>query len=76
MIVNYILHQWTSFYYNDKFKVAGNHHVSRIFVLTYTRFPRLLEKPGIYFGSFNPENSLEFCVNTLNPLEISEKHKK
>ncbi len=26
----------------------------------------ILEKPGIYFGSLNPDNSLEFCVNTLN----------
>ncbi len=45
----------------------------------YTGFPRLLEnleKPGIYFGSLNPGYSLEFCVKTLNPLEICERHKK
>ncbi len=33
------------------------------------------EKPGIYFGSLNPGNSLEFCVKTLNPIEICERHK-
>ncbi len=35
-----------------------------------------LEKPGIYFGSLNPGNSLEFCVKTLNPLKNCERHKK
>ncbi len=48
-------------------------------VMMVTRFPRLLEtieKPGIYLGSLNPENSLEFCVKTLNPFEICERHKK
>ncbi len=42
-------------------------------------FPWLLEtleKPGIYIGSLNPGNSQEFCVKTLNPLEICERHKK
>ncbi len=45
----------------------------------YSGFPQLietLEKPGIYFGSLNPGNSLEFCVKTLNPLENCERHKK
>ncbi len=44
-----------------------------------TGFPRLLEnleKPRIYFCSLNTGNSLEFCVKTLNPLEICERHKK
>ncbi len=47
--------------------------------LNTTEFPRLLEtheKPGIYFDSLNPGNSLEICVKTLNPLEICEKQKK
>ncbi len=47
-------------------------------VILYTGFPRLLgnlEKPGIYFGSLNPGNSLEFYVKTLNPLEICERQK-
>ncbi len=35
-----------------------------------------LEKSGTYFGSFNPGNSLDFCVIALNPLEICERHKK
>ncbi len=45
---------------------------------TFSGFSQLLEnleKPGIYFGSLNPGNSLEFCVKTLNPLEICERHK-
>ncbi len=45
----------------------------------YTGFPQLLEmleKLGIYFDSLSPGNSLEFCVKTLNPLEICERHKK
>ncbi len=42
-------------------------------------FPWLLEtflNHGIYFGFLNPRNSLEFCVKTLNILEICERHKK
>ncbi len=42
-------------------------------------FPHLLEtleKPGIYFGSLNPGISLEFCVKTLNSLEMCERHTK
>ncbi len=35
-----------------------------------------LEKPGIYFGSLNPGNSLEFCLKTLNPLEICERQNR
>ncbi len=44
-----------------------------------TGFPRLLEnleKPGIYFGSLNPGNSLEFCIKNLDPLEICERYQK
>ncbi len=47
--------------------------------LHYAGFPQLLktfEKPGIYFGSLNPGNSLEICVKTLNPFENCERHKK
>ncbi len=54
-------------------KLAG-----QVTYMQHTRFPRLLEtleKPGIYFGSLNPQNSLEFCIKTLNPLEICERHK-
>ncbi len=43
-----------------------------------TGFPRLLEtpeKPGIYLGFLNPGNILEFCLKTLNPLEICERQK-
>ncbi len=35
-----------------------------------------LEKPGIYCGFWNSRNSLEFCIKTLNHLEICERHKK
>ncbi len=48
-------------------------------ILKYAGFPRLLEtleKPGIYFGSLNPGNSLEFCVKTLNSLEICERQNR
>ncbi len=41
-------------------------------------FPQLLEtleKPGIYFGSLNPGNSLELCVKTLNPVKFVKKKK-
>ncbi len=51
----------------------------KVCFLLYKGFPQLLEtleKPGIYFGSLNPGNSLELCVKTLNPLEICERHKK
>ncbi len=44
----------------------------------HTEFPWLLEsldKPGIYFGSLNPGNSLEFCEKILNHLEICERQK-
>ncbi len=44
----------------------------------FTGFPSLREtlvKSGINFGSLNHGNSLEFCVKTLNPLEICERQK-
>ncbi len=34
-----------------------------------------LKNLKIIFGSLNPGNSLEFCVQTLNHLEICERHK-
>ncbi len=39
------------------------------------RLIETLEKHAMYFGYLNPENSLEFCVKTLNPLEICERQK-
>ncbi len=54
-------------------------HVASSMLKVNTGFSRLLEileKPGIYFGSLNHGNSLEFCVKTLNPLENCERHKK
>ncbi len=49
-----------------------------LIAVIYTGLPlflEILEKPGIYFGSLNPGNSLEFSVKSLNPLEMCERHK-
>ncbi len=56
-----------------------NEHLNRkshIDKLANTQLLETLEKLGIYFGSLNPRNSLEFCLKTLNPIEICERHKK
>ncbi len=45
--------------------------------LVYTGLPWLLEtleKHGIYFGSFNPGNSMDFYVKSLNLFEICVKY--
>ncbi len=44
-------------------------------LLEFTWLLETLEKHGIYFGTLNLGNSLEFCIKNLNLLEIWERQK-
>ncbi len=65
----------THAYMNNWIVIPVDYDSCRLFTGAWVSagFPQLietLEKPGIYFSSSNPGNSLELCVKTLNPYLV------
>ncbi len=50
--------------------------LSKVCLPGFAQLLESLEKPGMYFSSLNPGNSLEFCVKTLeSPSNLSKTQK-